>query len=156
MNHRKLPGRLGRRACGFTLIEVTLAIGIVGVGLLSTLGLMSVGLSAFHSATDRTIHAQITQQLVGTIRQTDFSRLDQFNHAVFYFDDQGLRVTDSAAIAAVRYAYIAQLRVGSITMIASPLPMGSQSLATAKVEIQSISSPLTPFVITTVISDNGS
>jgi uncharacterized protein (TIGR02598 family) len=141
---------------GFTLIEVVLALGIVSVALLSTMGLMAVGLTTFHGATDRTIQAQITQRVVGAVRQTDFSRLSQLNDSTFYYDDQGLEVTDASAITAKRYVYSAKISVTNSTIIPSTLSAASQYLATISVNIASISSPQSPLLFTTVVSDNGS
>lgn len=64
-----------RRAEGFSLVEVTLALGLVSFALLSVMGLMPVGLSTLRQATDQTAEAQIIQKLSGTLFLTPFSKL---------------------------------------------------------------------------------
>jgi uncharacterized protein (TIGR02598 family) len=150
------PPPICHQHLAFSLIEVALAVGIVATGLLSTLGIMAVGLSSFQTATNRNIQAQITQRIFGDLKQTDFSRLSQMNGAAYYFDDQGLAVTDTSNISAKRYAYSTRLTITNASPVTGLPGSSSTSLATARVEITSTSTPGTPFVFTTVISDNGS
>lgn len=58
---------LGKPA--FTLIEVVLAIAVVGIGLLSILALFLVGLRATRSATDDTQMATIAQDYIAYYQQ---------------------------------------------------------------------------------------
>lgn len=54
---------------GFSLMEVVLSIAVVGVGLLSTLGMFLVGLRATRSATDDTQMASIAQDYIAYYQQ---------------------------------------------------------------------------------------
>lgn len=57
----------GRR--GFSLMEVVLSIAVVGVGLLSILGMFLVGLRATRSAMDDTQMASIAQDYIAYYQQ---------------------------------------------------------------------------------------
>lgn len=99
------PGSCARnrfRSGGFTLVEVTLAIGIISFAFVAMFGMLPVGLNVSRQAMDTTIEAQIVQQLKTQALQTDFKKLGslgkdaQGNVAPFYFDDQGKVVETSS------------------------------------------------------------
>ena len=83
--------RSSRRA--FSLVEVTLALGIMGFALVALLGLLPAGLSTFHSATVNSTGTQIAQRLLNEAQQTDFDQLVATVPMVRYFDDQGDELT---------------------------------------------------------------
>lgn len=86
------------RCHGFSLVEVTLAIGIVSFSLLAVLGLMPVGLSTLRQATEQTVESQIVQKLGGEASLTSFSKIGaNFSGRTFYYDDQGRYLTNSPA-----------------------------------------------------------
>ncbi len=70
----KVPHALHNRAA-FSLVEVTLAIGIVSFAILSVLGTMSVGLSTVRDAKKDTTSAQIASQIGSGMSQTPFTNL---------------------------------------------------------------------------------
>ena len=100
-----------RRQAAFSLVEVTMAIGIVAFAFLSLLGLVPTGLKTFRQAVDATVGSQITQRVINEAQQTDFDQLikDASGQAIVsgatgvkalrYFDEQGdeilLSPTDS-------------------------------------------------------------
>ncbi len=126
---------LGQRlqARGFTLVEVTLAIGIISFAFVAMFGMLPVGLSVSRQAMDTTIEAQIVQQLKTQALQTDFKKLgslgedSQGNVAPYYFDDQG-KVVQTSAQAVYKAEF---LPVPDETV----LPDGSVSKRLAKVTI---------------------
>lgn len=75
--------------CGFSLVEVTLALGIVAFALLSITGLMSTGLKNFASATDRSTMSRITATLAHDVLNGDF---DAALSNVRYFSVEGVEV----------------------------------------------------------------
>lgn len=78
------------RARAFSLVEVTIALGIVSFALISVLGMMPVGLSTMRAAMDQTTEAQISRRISGEMMLTPFSRLDTWvSNSPLYFDDQG-------------------------------------------------------------------
>lgn len=86
----------------FSLVEVTLAIGIVSFSLLAILGLMPVGLTTMRQAMDSTIETQIVRQISAEMLLTPFSQLgDAVNKPPRCFDDEGQ--LQSAETANTRY-----------------------------------------------------
>jgi len=93
-----------RQATAFSLVEVTMALGIVSFGLLSVMGLMPVGLSTLRNAMDQTVEGQIVQKVSGRFLLTPFSKL-QTDYAAgtnFYFDQEGEEVAQSNATYEVK------------------------------------------------------
>jgi uncharacterized protein (TIGR02598 family) len=105
--HTHLTHRARRqvlRTAGFSLVEVTLALGVASFALLTMAGTMVVGLGSVKEASDDTMHAQIMARLASTVQQTPF---DQLAAAAlgreYYFDREGKEV------AAHRSAYTATM-----------------------------------------------
>lgn len=100
---RKLfAGAAARRA--FSLVEVTIAIGIVAFAFVALVGVLPVGLQTFRRAVDASVGAQITQRIINDIQQTDFSLLVKDHTTPFpfpatprYFNDQGSEVTEPSS-----------------------------------------------------------
>jgi uncharacterized protein (TIGR02598 family) len=65
--HRKLPSR------GFSLIEVTIALGIVSFSLLAIIGLVGRGLTSVRESTNEAAIASIIQHVRAELTQPDFS-----------------------------------------------------------------------------------
>lgn len=63
----------GRKAAGFSLIEVTIAIGIAAYTLLALLGLYAVGLNASRDSAIEIRLAEIAQDATARIRAGDTS-----------------------------------------------------------------------------------
>ena len=77
----------------FSLVEVTLALGIISFGLVAVMGLMPVGLTTMRQAMDASIEEQIVQKIAGEVLLTPFSQLsDSIIGKSYYFDDQGIAV----------------------------------------------------------------
>ena len=57
---------------GFSLVEITLALGIVSFGLVATLGTMAVGLNTVRDATTQAAVSNIARQLRGDLQQISF------------------------------------------------------------------------------------
>ena len=90
-----------RRLEAFTLIEVTLAIGVVSFAILTMLGLNSVGLNTLRAARDSALEAQVVQAVGSEARLSDFSRLATLA-GTRYFDQEGRQVAAGlASFAAV-------------------------------------------------------
>ena len=83
-----LPRRRAR--LGFSLVEITLALGIIAFAFVTVFGLLPAGLRAFRQAMDVSIGSQIIQRVLNDAEQTDFSQLIS---QVRYFDDQGNELT---------------------------------------------------------------
>lgn len=83
--------KVARDLRAFSLVEVTIAIGIVSFILLTMLGLMPVGLSTLRQAMDQTVEGQIVQKLNGDILMTPFSQIaDKYSGQTIYFNEEGV------------------------------------------------------------------
>lgn len=71
----------------FSLVEVVLALGIVGVIFIPLMGLLPVGLASFRSSMDASIVSQIVQQIGSDALQSDFDAIPLLTGTRF-FDDQ--------------------------------------------------------------------
>lgn len=85
---RKPPSR------GFSLIEVTIALGIVAFAVVAILGLLPTGLNTLRHSMDETIQAQILQTISGRAVIADFENLQA--PQTWYFDDEGIPVSGAA------------------------------------------------------------
>lgn len=128
----QLPRRCGagarrRRAVGgFSLVEVTLAIGIIAFAMVPLLGLLPTGMNMQRRAIENTTLAQIHQVIVGDLQRAEFSQLVNSGSSggtgsgggggaaatpkgpfYWYFDDRGVAV--DAANASRLYDAQAQL-----------------------------------------------
>lgn len=139
-----------RTESAFTLVEVTLAIGVVALAFVAIFGLIPTGLNAFGGAMDTTIAAQIAQRLINEAEQSDFDSLtretspdssnqvflkrnplDLFGGTVRWFDDQGNELS-----SAERAIYHVHTRV----MPETPFPQNgtaqdNEHLATVVVQV---------------------
>ena len=132
--HGRFP-RCGifRRTGGFSLVEVTMAIGIVSFAFLTTLGLIPTGLKTFRSAIDTSVGGQIFQRVINEAQQTDFDTLVGSVPAVRYFDDQGNELDSSLAGKAI---YHVNTRIQPSTSLTTTGTAASNaSLATITVQI---------------------
>ncbi len=89
-NSRTLSGltESGFLSAGFSLVEVTLAIGIVAFAFLSILAMLPVGLATFDRAVNATVEARIAQQIFSDAQQVKFEDLGD-TAGRSYFDAEG-------------------------------------------------------------------
>ena len=92
------------RLAGFSLVEISLALAIVGVALVALLGLMPSGMSNFRTAIDSQTAGEIFQRVVADAQETDFDTLIQsgvekggqgsqfYRLPLRHFDNQGTEV----------------------------------------------------------------
>lgn len=79
-----------RPRSAFTLVEVSIALAVVSIALLSVMGLMPVGLSTMREAMDQTAEAQILRRISGEAALVPYDRLDTFAAAgPYYFAQDG-------------------------------------------------------------------
>lgn len=74
---------------GFTLVEITLCLGLVSFALVSTLGLLPAGLTTLRSSMNQTVEAQILQSIASRAVISSFTNVIA---STLYFDDEGLPV----------------------------------------------------------------
>jgi uncharacterized protein (TIGR02598 family) len=114
-------------ANAFSLVEVTLALGLVAFSLVTLLGLMPMGLATFHKAVETSVSSQIVQQVVTDVEQTDFSQLTTSATGVTqlglrYFDDQGNELSSATSPGAIYQV--------NVVVNTSPVLSGGSSTAT--------------------------
>ena len=81
---------------GFSLVEVTMALGIISFGMVSVLGLIPVGLNTMRQAMDATVEEQIVRKISGEVLLTPYSQISsKIISQPFYFDDQGTALKTS-------------------------------------------------------------
>ncbi len=94
-----------REEAGFNLIEVTLAVAVVAVGLLAILGLLGGGITAGRSVGDETIASQLAADILAerrAIGYTDTSTIVEIGSLVNttnytdYFDAEGFDITTTS------------------------------------------------------------
>jgi uncharacterized protein (TIGR02598 family) len=78
----------GRRA--FSLVETTLALGLVTFAAVSILALLPTGLNVMRAAMDQTVEAQIVRSITGQAVVTPFEQLEA--GGPFYFNNEGVMV----------------------------------------------------------------
>lgn len=87
------PQSLRRRTriSAFSLIEVTIALGVMSFCLLTTIGLLPVAVNTMRSAMDSTISSQIMQQISSQATLTPFSELTAYVNGsqIQFFDQEG-------------------------------------------------------------------
>lgn len=91
----------GRAVSAFTLVEVTLALGIIAFAFVAVLGLIPVGLATARNAMETSVRSQILQRVVSDVKQTDF---EEMTDGKMSFDDQAnpVSVGDTDKIYDVR------------------------------------------------------
>lgn len=87
---------------GFSLVEVTIAMAIAAIGILSVIGLIPQGMDTMRKATDQAIEGRIHQQILSELQMADFDALDTAYVGAggplqFYYDDQGEEIGDSGS-----------------------------------------------------------
>lgn len=80
-------------------MEVTLALGVVSVSLLSLIGLLPAGLGVLRESMDQTVHATIVQRVASGLTFADIASL---GNQTLVFDQEG-RLLDNTDASEARY-----------------------------------------------------
>jgi len=163
-NRQKPRFKYERFSSAFSLVEVTLAIGIVSFAFLAVLSLMPAGLTRLRQAKDATANAQIMQQINDSIRMADYSTLSNSfgtsgGSRYFIYDSECDLLTNSTNAATVLTKdarYIAKATVIPTSLSNTATGGGTltqQKLAKATIRIRNaagFSSPSTLFSSTNI------
>ena len=139
---------------GFSLIEVTIAIGIVGFAVLALVGTLGVGSRTLGSAVSYSMQAQITQNVMGSLKLSDFSVLTNtspngWNEAKLYFDERGVSTTNTSLAI-----YTATVNITpSVTL--SGAASANTNLARATLSIVKNNNTNDTYTVATYIANNG-
>jgi uncharacterized protein (TIGR02598 family) len=71
---------MGVQQQGFSLVEITIAIGVVAFAFVSLMALLPTGLNVFRQAMDTTVTAQIAQRITTELQETDYHTLLSATH----------------------------------------------------------------------------
>jgi uncharacterized protein (TIGR02598 family) len=85
------PGSPEKKRAGFSLVEVTIAIGIVSFALVTLLGVVPVGLIATQEAMRQTAESQIIKQISSDLGMMPFAKIGNYLASGQYFDYNGSR-----------------------------------------------------------------
>jgi len=99
--------RGGKR--GFSLVEVTIALGVTAFALVALFGMLPTGLNLFRSSMDVSVKSQIAQQLVSEAMQTDFETILTQEDGFRYFNDEGIEVPESTSIYTAKVSFDKEL-----------------------------------------------
>ena len=89
---------------GFSLVEVTLAMGLVSFSLVGLMGLLPVGLSNFREAMELQTQARIAQQIAAEFQLMPFSQVTAGSYQGDFprhYDEEGSKVSAAEAIYTV-------------------------------------------------------
>ncbi len=122
-------------ASGFSLIEVTLAIGILGFCMVSIMGLLSVALKFSRQSIDRNLETRMLQNIRAELGQVPYSLLPA--EGSYFFDAEAYRLASDAGED--RKAYEATYQ----TVSEATLPSGQTNgrVSTCKIRIVNLLRP---------------
>lgn len=89
---------LSRRKA-FSLVEVTLALGLVSFAFVAILGLLPTGLTSLRESMNQTVEAQILRSISSQCVVSDFNHLSTNG---LYFNDEGLPATAATSFFSVK------------------------------------------------------
>lgn len=137
-------GPTSRPRQGFSLIEVTLALGIVSFAMVTLLGLIPVGLKSFQSAMRVTVESQIVRAVVTDINLKDYSTL---GFTEYFFDVEGTPEQTSS-----KPVYTASL---SFQSGVEGMALDASSVRVATIDITSTVNPKRVSHYTVLVANNG-
>ncbi len=82
---------------GFSMVEVTMALGLISFAMLGVLGLLPVGLSTVQQAMVQTGEAGIARQIRSDLQQISLTSLPTFASQPKYYTPQGIRVASASS-----------------------------------------------------------
>ncbi len=94
--------RLSFLKAGFSLVEVVLAVGIMGLGVVTILGLLPHGLEMSRKTANEQAQTRIVDQINGELQASSWETMGGIvgsggsNAVVLQYDDQGLRTREGA------------------------------------------------------------
>lgn len=83
--------------CGFSLVEVVLATGIMALGVVTILGLLPHGLELTRKTANEQAETRIVDLIVGELQTLNWESMNVGQKQKRFFDDQGLELLASQA-----------------------------------------------------------
>jgi uncharacterized protein (TIGR02598 family) len=135
---------------GFSLPEVTMAVGIAAMAIVVLLGLVPAGMSSIREASNTLAESRIIQQIAAEIQGSDwgsgsgaaanFVQLNSYNGVRRFFDDQGTPL-DSGGANSIRLSYVARVQINAAGLAAVPNGIPSNNLAAVQIDVASVPDP---------------
>ena len=82
---------------GFSLIEVTIALGVFAFAMIPIIGLVSSGMKSLRGSMDEGVRGEIVRKVVAEAGRVPYTNLSTFSGSLFYFDDEGVQQASSNA-----------------------------------------------------------
>ena len=136
---------------GFTLVEVVLAMGVASFGLISMMGLLTVGLKTAKEAISATTETAIAQQMANQLQVANYSSIKGLaSDTVHYFTQEGIeQPTSTGAI------YTATVKIPKALVVPGATEATSLNTKTFVVEIKNLKSAQPLNAIPIQIANNG-
>lgn len=99
-----------RRPTGFTLIEVTIALGICATVMIALLGLLPMSLDQMRESRNMTAMARISEDIISDVQLMKWEEMELLDGEIREYDDQGTRIRDIALDENLR-VYTAEIEV---------------------------------------------
>lgn len=131
------------RSAGFSLVEVTLALGLAAFCLIGLFGLLPLGVQTNQSSISQTAAASVLSSVVADLRATPKTRLTSLQYEItfgtakiLYFDGEGRAIVPTDANANPRYRL-------TITFPPSPSGPSAPTFVSLKVSWPALVDPAT-------------
>ena len=122
----------------FSLIEVTIALGIVAAVLVPLMAMLPESVKTMREATDLTTSSRILEEVMNEAQMTDYSDLRRFAGRERYYDEQGNDITNNYAQYAALHHYTARVRIsgqGGVNDVELPGGEGSVKAVASTVKV---------------------
>ncbi len=137
--HTPMAARAQRGSAAFSLVEVTLALGLVAFAVLAVMATIPLGLSTLGDARDQTTEAHILSGLAAKIGTLSFTELSELDSKVT-FDFEGQPVSGQERERAVY-----EVRMSTIEPIYAGGPSDpGRTLRTVQIVVSNLHRPAIP------------
>lgn len=132
---------------GFSLPEVTMAVGIAAMAIVLLLGLLPSGMGSIRNASNTLAETRIYQQIIAEIQTANWGAasggglppgLADYNNARRFFDDQGTPL-ELSGDDSIRLTYVSLIELeGPGGPVAVPGGLPSPDMLTVKINIAAV------------------
>lgn len=85
-----------RCSAGFSLVEVTIALGLAAFAMVSVLGALQSGLTVLRDSLDQVSETNLLREVAALASRSSLSELSQRAGLYGFFDEQGLPIQEAA------------------------------------------------------------